>query len=78
MRKDVARLFYESTRKPVWIMEKQHKRGVRTPTTHRFGKHFESTSGKNLEVLKMIYNAGLKESDFNFEMGGVQHGFYIG
>ena len=74
---EARKIYYESIKKPVWIQEKQHRRGVRTPTTYRFGSYKPSSSGTSMAFLKKIYNRGLTEKDFDYSKGGIQHGFII-
>lgn len=75
---EIRKIYYSQLKLPVYAYEKQHKRRVRTPPAFRYGKHWESTSNENIELLKTLYNMGLKKSDFDFSKGGMQHGFLVG
>lgn len=77
MDKNIKKVFIQGTIKPVWIKEKQHKRGVKTPTSYRYGKHWESSSGVNVEFLKYLYNKGINPNSIDFSKKGYQQGIYI-
>ena len=77
MDKSIQKLYYNSIKKPVWIKEKEHKRGVRTPTSYRYGKHWEGSSGMSMELLKRLRNNGIDYNKIDFNKGGYQQGLYI-
>ena len=72
----IEKLFYESIKKPVWIQEKQHKRGVRTPTAYRYGKHWDGSSGMSMELLKRFRNKGI-DIELAFKTGRSVPGLFI-
>lgn len=76
MDKNIQKLFYNSIKKPVWIQEKQHRRGVKTPTAYRYGKSWEGSSGMSMELLKRFRNKGI-DIELLLKTGGRVAGLII-
>lgn len=74
---EVKKIYYNSIKRPVWIQEKQHKRGVRTPTAYRYGKAWSGSSGMSMELLKRFRNKGVDLDKLDFNKGGLQAGVFI-
>lgn len=74
---EIKKIYYNSIKKPVWIQEKQHRRGVRTPTAYRYGKAWDGSSGMSMELLKRFRNKGVDLDKLDFTKRGLQAGVFI-
>lgn len=74
---EIKKIYYNSIKKPVWIQEKQHRRGVKTPPAYRYGKAWAGSSGMSMELLKRFRNKGVDLDKINFNKGGLQAGIFI-